>query len=69
MQLISDMIRVQDEDVLNRIDAILKKDRMMVRKKKKSAKSFTGIINKKDAMLMTKAIAEGCEQIDGDGWN
>jgi hypothetical protein len=69
IQLINDMMLVQDVDILNRIDAILKQDRKVLKRKKKSAQSFTGIISKKDALMMTKAIEEGCEQIDADGWN
>lgn len=68
-QLIQEMILVQDEDVLNRIDAILKKEKLVSKQKKKSALRFSGTISKKDAVLMSKAIEEGCEQIDTDGWN
>lgn len=68
-QIIQEMILVQDEDVLNRIDAILKKEKLVSKQKKKSALRFSGTISKKDAVLMSKAIEEGCEQIDTDGWN
>lgn len=69
MQMISEIIQVENEDVLNQIGALLKKNKTTVKKKKVSAQSFTGIISNKDAALMTKAIEEGCEQIDADGWN
>ncbi len=68
MQLISEMIKVENEDVLNQIGALLKKSKSSVPKKKHTAQSFTGIISNKDTALMTKAIEEGCEQIDADGW-
>lgn len=38
------------------------------KQKEKSAHDFVGVWSKEDADLIEKAIQEGCEQIDEDGW-
>jgi hypothetical protein len=35
---------------------------------KKSAHDFLGLTSKTDAILIDKAIADGCEQINPDDW-
>lgn len=68
IQLISAVIQMESEVVLNKIDVLLKESKPTFKKNKISAQNFKGTISNQDADLITKAIAEGCEQIDADGW-
>lgn len=40
----------------------------ITKQKEKSAHDFVGLWSKEDADLIEKAIQDGCEQIDEDGW-
>lgn len=70
IQLIEDLLKVDNESTLKQVEAILNRsEKKSSRKtKKKSAHEFLGVWTKRETTLIEKAIAEGCEQIDEDGW-
>lgn len=65
MNLIKETIEMDNVKVWSGLESVLKEAK---NKKSFSARDFSGVINKKDAALMTKAIEEGCEQINPDDW-
>lgn len=66
-QLIQEMLRTENNDVLRKVESILKKSRTPVSKKVK-AHDFLGTWTTKDAELIDKAIEEGCEKIYLNEW-
>lgn len=56
------------EEISKRISSIIHSTSPISKQKEKSAHNFAGIWSKEDADLVEKAIQEGCEQIDEDGW-
>ncbi|WP_153797588.1 hypothetical protein [Foetidibacter luteolus] len=66
LYLIEAILKVEDERILNELEWIIKKDQLPA--KKLSAMQFVGSISGEDVNLIEKAIEEGCEQIDSDGW-
>ncbi len=62
------VLKVSNGDVLNELEAVLKKAAKKPTAKKISAHQFTGLLTTKDAALMEKAIQEGCETIQPDDW-
>jgi len=68
MSLIKEAIELDSESVWAKLESVLKATKTKKRKKTFTARDFAGIITKKDAALMTKAIEEGCEQINPDDW-
>jgi hypothetical protein len=67
IHLIEEVLKVNDNSVLSKLESVLKESKGK-KKKKPSARDFAGILSDEDARLMTKAIEEGCGQIDPDGW-
>jgi len=68
MSLLKEMLQVENEAVLVKLETIIKQSNSKRKKNKGSAHDFLGALTKKDALLMTKAIEEGCEQIHPDDW-
>jgi hypothetical protein len=68
MNLIKEVIEIDNDVVWTKLESAIKETKIKKQKKTLSARDFTGIISKKDAALMTKAIEEGCEQINPDDW-
>ena len=67
IHLIEELLKVQSDDVLSKLESVLKKSKPK-KKKKPDARDFVGSISDEDAKLMMKAIDEDCGQIDPDGW-
>lgn len=68
IQLMEELLKITDNDVLVELEAVLKKKRKSGKPKINSAKAFSGIWTKKEATLIEKAIENGCEQINPDDW-
>lgn len=68
LHLIEKIIRLKNEDTWVQIERIVKSSSATTSENKASAHDFLGLISKKDAELMDKAIQEGCEQIHPDDW-
>ena len=64
--MIEEMLRINSDEILSKLESVLKLSKPG--KNKVSASRFTGIIDKKDTSLITKAIEEGCEQVNTDDW-
>jgi TRAP-type C4-dicarboxylate transport system substrate-binding protein len=62
------VLKVSSNDVLDELEAVLKKAAKKPAAKKISAHQFSGLLTKKDATLMEKAIKDGCETIHADDW-
>ncbi len=62
LQLIDELIKVNSDEVLAEIEAIVKKASHSSRARKLSAHDFSGIISKEDALLMETAINEAYKQ-------
>jgi hypothetical protein len=67
IQLIEQVLKLKNETILTELEAILGKAKN-AKPSKKSAHDFVGLWDKKDAILIEKAIEEGCEQIHADYW-
>lgn len=67
IHLIEEVIKVKNDAVLTEIETILNAYHDKA-KKKPNIYDFVGILSKKDADIMSKAIAEACETIDENDW-
>ena len=67
IHLIEEVLKLQSDDVLSKLESVLEKSKPK-KKKKPDARNFVGLISDEDAKLMMKAIDEDCGQIDLDGW-
>lgn len=68
IQLLEDVLKLSNENTLEEIEAVLKKSATKQPVQTKSAHEFSGLWSKKDAVLIEKAITEGCNQILQDDW-
>lgn len=69
IHLIEEVLKVNNEDTLMKLEDVLKGIKTTATKKKKpSIYDFVGIISTKEANAMTKAINETCETIHADDW-
>lgn len=68
IHLVQEVLKIKSEAVLTELESVLKRAGLYKKKKQLTARDFLGIISKKDAALMEKAIEEGCEQINPDNW-
>lgn len=68
IQLIEEVLRNDDRDILRKVESILKKSKTRNSAKQVTAKDLAGTWSKKDADLIEKAIEEGCEKIYPDEW-
>ena len=67
IHLIEEVLKEKNEQTLQELESVLSKSKHS-KEKKVSAHDFVGLWSRKDASLIEKAIKEGCEQIDTDGW-
>ena len=67
MHLIEEVLKIKNEDTLSELESVLKKSKK-VKNAKPSAHDFAGLLSKKDASLIEKAIQDGCEQIHINDW-
>jgi hypothetical protein len=68
IQLIEEVLRTENQQVLKEVEAILKKSRKISAKKLITAHDLSGQWSQKDAELIDKAIEDGCEKIYKDEW-
>jgi len=70
IHLLEEVLKVTNEATLIELEAVLKKSKNKTagKKKKPSIYDFVGILTKKEAGKMRKAIEETCEQIHPDDW-
>ena len=66
IHIIEAVLKTEDDETLFKIEQVIQEP--IKSKKKFSAHDFTGILSKEDAVLIEKAIEEGCEQINPDDW-
>ena len=67
IQLIEEVLKVTNEHLLCELETVLKKARK-TNFKKLSMNDFVGVLSKKDATEMRKAIKETAETINPDDW-
>jgi len=67
IHLIENLLKVKNEAILIKLENVFKKAESL-KSSKLSAHDFLGSISRNDAVLMEKAINEGCEQIHADDW-
>lgn len=69
MHLIEQVLQVESEKILSELENVLQKSKKSVPKAQKvSIYDFVGILSKKEANQMRKAIEETCETINPDDW-
>ena len=68
IKLIEKVLKVSNEETLLELENVIKKAHSERKKMPLSAHDFLGVLNKKDAGLMSNAINESCEQIHPDDW-
>jgi hypothetical protein len=68
IHLIEEVLKVNSEATLLKLEGVIKSSKNE-KKKHKTIYDFVGIINKKEAIEMKKAISETCETINIDEWN
>lgn len=68
INLLEKVLKVSNEATLIELEKVLEKSELKREKQSFSAHDFSGVISKKDADLMLKAIEESCEQIHPDDW-
>jgi hypothetical protein len=70
IQIIEEVLKVTNEATLVELETVLKKSgrKAVTKKSKKSIYDFVGILTKKEANEMRKAIEETCETINADDW-
>ena len=66
IHVIEEVLKLKSEAVLIEIENILKKRNKA--DKKASIYDFVGMLSKKEASEMRKAIADTCETIDDNDW-
>ena len=67
MHLIKEVIKTKSEAVLIELESVLRKSKTKDQPRS-SAHDLVGLWSKDDADLIEKAIEEGCEQTNPDGW-
>lgn len=65
IHLIEQILKTENDSVLNEVESILSKSTPMSRR---SFKDFAGMMTEKEANELEKIIEEGCEQIHPDDW-
>lgn len=69
IHLIEEVLKVTNEAILIELETIIKKSKRKAEKEKKpSIYDFVGILTKKEANEMRKAIEDTCETINPDDW-
>lgn len=68
INLLEKVLKVSNEDTLLELERVLEKSKIKKKKQLFSAHDFLGVITKKDAALISKAVEETCEQIHNDDW-
>lgn len=67
IHLIEEMLKLKNEDTLIKLEAVLEESKQ-TRVIKQSANDFIGLWSQEDALLIEKAIQDGCEQVNADDW-
>ncbi|WP_153800987.1 hypothetical protein [Foetidibacter luteolus] len=67
IHLIEEVLKVEDESTLNALESVLKKAKK-TRGKKNGIYDFVGVVTKKEAAQMRKAIEDTCETINENDW-
>lgn len=67
IQLIEDVLKVDNDSILSKLENVLKNSRA-TKDKKKAIYDFVGIISNKEAQEIKKAIKETSETIHIDDW-
>lgn len=67
IQLIEDVLKVENDSILSKLESVLKNSRA-AKEKKRSIYDFVGIISNKEAQEMKKIIKETSETINPDNW-
>lgn len=69
INVIAEVLKVEDESTLDKIESVLKEKKPKKRKtKNKSIYDFVGILTDEEAAQMKRAIKESCETIHPDDW-
>ena len=68
LNLINEVLNTDNEDVLLKIEKMMKQSKKVKDKVKGSFKDFSGIWTKKEADKMERIIEESCETINPEDW-
>jgi hypothetical protein len=68
IHLIEEVLKVDNEATLIELETVIKKSKKTGKEKKPSIYDFVGILTRKEANEMRKAIEETCETINPDDW-
>lgn len=67
IHIIEEVLKVDDDAILTQLESVFKKTKK-TKDKKAAIYDFVGVISKKEAAQMRKAIEETCETIHNDEW-
>ena len=67
IHLIEEVLKVEDESTLTALETVLKKAKKL-KEKRHGIYDFVGVISKKEATDMRRAIEETCETINENDW-
>jgi len=67
LHLIEEILRIENESVLNEVEVIIRRNRLR-EDNAKSVDDFAGIWTKKEADEIKRIIEDNCEQINPDDW-
>ena len=70
IHLLEEVLKTTNETTLIELETVLGKNKKkgLIKEKKPSIYDFVGILTKKEANNMRKAIEESCEKINLDDW-
>lgn len=68
IHLIEQVLKADNDELLEQLENVFSKSLHPVKGQKPSIYDFVGVISKKDAGQMRKAIEETCETINPDDW-
>ena len=68
LHLIEEILKIEDEKILNEVETVITRGRIVNIQGKKSFKDFAGLMSEKEVNDLGEIIEEGCEQIYPDDW-
>lgn len=66
IQIIQEVLKIESEATLDKLESFLRKRKKA--KAKKNISDFVGVLSPKEAQQMEQAIKDTCETIDENDW-
>ncbi len=68
LEFIKEVLHLSNEKIIDKLSAVLKKEKKHHMSDKKSVKDFYGIMDKDEGLEFKATIEEGFEKIDKNEW-